>query len=168
FYVRQAARWCPSLRKLSLPLSRKHFNYLLSVHGIPSIIGSVDFVVPDRQLQAASKVLRHLDQLRECRDSECIVGSNDRYTPPPFFHVHIGGSNMTVGLYLQSETLWSPPEIDQTLLEPQALDTNPYYSLASDKATLHPRRSGRGDEYFASNDLPVVIPRAIVLLEAVL
>ncbi|KAI7364568.1 hypothetical protein KC354_g5598 [Hortaea werneckii] len=142
---------------------------LLDTHGVPSIIDSVDFVVPDCQLQAAAKILDDFDTLEPCPGiNVCLAGSHDRCTPPAAYHVHIRGSTLTLGIYIQSETLWFLPEFDQSLVFPPTLDYHSHFVFASDKRTLPPERLGRGSGAFKEDFVPVLVPRAIVLLEAFL
>lgn len=71
-----------------------------------------------------------------------------------------------VGLYLQSETLWFLPTLDDSLLSPRQINTSSPFVLASDQTVLPPWRSGRGSGVFQSGQHPVVVPKAHILLEA--
>ena len=82
--------------------------------------------------------------------------------------MHIDASHDTVGLYPQSETLWFLPTLDNSLLYPQKPKLPPYLVLASDETILPPWRPGRGSGVFERIEHPVIIPRAVVLLEAYL
>ncbi|KAI7514451.1 hypothetical protein KC347_g603 [Hortaea werneckii] len=142
---------------------------LLNAHGVPSIIDSVDFIVPDGQLQAAAKTLYELDTLEPCPDvNVCLAGPHNRCTPPAAHHLHVHGSTLTVDIFIQSETLWLLPELDQSLVFPTTLDLHPHFVFASDKDTLPPNRLGRGSGAFQEDFVPVLVPQAIVLLEAFL
>ncbi|WYZ45776.1 hypothetical protein EsH8_IX_000001 [Colletotrichum jinshuiense] len=144
---------------------------LLNVHGIPSIIASVDYVLPDDLLTAGAKALQGVPSLRPCPDPEtCLTSSPERHTPPPASHLHIAESEVTVGLYPQSETLWFLPALDGSVsCSPEASTLPPHFVLASDEASLPPWRPGRGSGVFkSSGGEPVVVPRAHVLLEAFL
>lgn len=130
---------------------------------------SIDFIVPDYQLQAAAKVLSDSDTLEPCPDiNVCLAGPHNRCTPPAAHHVHVHGSEITVEIFIQSETLWFLPELDQSLVFPPTLDLHPYFVFASDKHTLPPERLGRWSGAFQEDFVPVLVPRAIVLLEAFL
>lgn len=132
---------------------------------------AVDYVVPDHLLAASEKALKVLPRLIPCPDPEtCLTSSPDRPTPPPAFHLHITDSELTVGLYRQSETLWFLPTLDGSLARPEASNSKlpPPFLLASDRSSLPPWRPGRGSGVFESGEPPVVVPKAHVLLEAFL
>ncbi|XMA13753.1 hypothetical protein WAI453_006544 [Rhynchosporium graminicola] len=142
-------------------------HYLLNVHGVPSAIASIDFVVPDKSLLAAIKVLSDIDSLLPCADFKlCSTSSPSRPTPPPTFHAHIEDSEIIFCLYLQSETLWFLPPFDRSLAFPmrKALPTS--FALASDQILLPPSRPGRGSGSFEPGYYPVIVPKAHILLEA--
>ncbi|KAF3800314.1 hypothetical protein GCG54_00007762 [Colletotrichum gloeosporioides] len=142
-------------------------QHLLNVHGIPSIISSVDFVVPDEFLTAGIDAIGRIDTLRPCPHPEtCPTSSQERHTPPPAHHFHIDQSEITVGIYLYSETLWFLPPLDSNLLCPDKLP--PQFVLASDDSALPSWRPGHGSGVFKSSKEPVVVPKAHVLLEAFL
>ncbi|KAI7472901.1 hypothetical protein KC357_g5641 [Hortaea werneckii] len=142
---------------------------LLNTHGVPSIIDSVDLIVPDGQLQAAAKILYELDTLEACPDvNVCLAGPHNRCTPPAAHHLHVHCSTLTVDIFIQSETLWFLPELDQSLVFPPTMDLHPHFVFASDEGTLPPKRLGRGSGAFEEDFVPVLVPRAIVLLEAFL
>lgn len=82
--------------------------------------------------------------------------------------MHVEASEVAVGLYVQSETLWFLPALDESLLCPQKPKLPPYLVLASDQTVLPPWRPGRGSGVFERIEHPVVIPQSIVLLEAFL
>ncbi|KAI5864892.1 hypothetical protein GGS23DRAFT_562272 [Durotheca rogersii] len=140
---------------------------LLNVYGIPSIIASIDFVLPDNLLSRGAEALKAIPRLKPCPDPEtCLASSEERYTPPPAFHLHMDTSEITVDLYLQSETLWFLPTLDDALLCADASKLPPYFVLASDQDSLPPPRLGRGSGVFQSSKEAVVVPKAHVLLEA--
>ncbi|KAK7421631.1 hypothetical protein QQX98_002098 [Neonectria punicea] len=143
-------------------------HYLLTVHGVPSIIGSIDFVVPDPCLQMGAEVLAQFSNLASCSNAACLTSSPERPTPPPSFHVHIKSSEVTVSLFLQSETLWFLPPLDNRLLPAENLDLPPSFILASDTTVLPPWRPGRGSGVFTSTEIPVVVPKSHILLQAFL
>lgn len=77
--------------------------------------------------------------------------------------------DLTVGLFLQSETLWFLPPLSKTLLcVPEEEATNSPFISATDSTILPPWRPGRGSGVFTSTDSAkhVLVPRAPVLLEA--
>lgn len=82
--------------------------------------------------------------------------------------MHVDGSDITVGLYPQSDTLWFLPEFDQSLIYPPSLEMHPHFVFASDMGALPPERDGRGVGAFKIDGPSVLVPRAIVLLEAFL
>lgn len=141
---------------------------LLNLHGIPSIIGSIDFVIADESLIDGAKPLSRLSYLLSCTNQEsCLCNSQERSTPPPAFHMHMKDSEVTVGLYTQSETLWFLPRLDQKLAFPSTSKLPDYFVLASDQTVLPPWRPGRGSGVFHSTQGDLVIaPKSYVLLEA--
>ncbi|KAL9097050.1 MAG: hypothetical protein Q9165_001014 [Trypethelium subeluteriae] len=143
-------------------------QYLLNVHGVPSTIGSIDFVIPDDCLKSGAKALTQLQSLKPCFDQEvCPMSSLMRPTPPPAFHLHIDASEVKVGLYVQSKTLWFLPPLDSSLSS-RKIRLPPHFVLASDQTVLPTRRPGRGSGVFESEHHLVVVPRSHVLLEAFL
>ncbi|PPJ54285.1 hypothetical protein CBER1_06585 [Cercospora berteroae] len=144
---------------------------LLNVHGVPSIIGSIDFIVPDEQLQLSiGAISTQARRLAPCHDPDtCPFGSKDRFTPPPAFHMHVRDDlNITVGLFPQSDTLWFLPPLAKALPDATAKPHgNTLFAVASDSTILPPLRPGRGSGVFTDKDShPVVVPQAAVLLEA--
>ncbi|KAH6643269.1 hypothetical protein BKA67DRAFT_670888 [Truncatella angustata] len=121
---------------------------LLNLHGIPSIIGSIDFVIPDQSLMVSTKQLSQLSYLEPCTDQEtCPCSSPEQYTPLPAFHMHLKDSDVTMALYLQSETFWFLPPLNKELVFPTKHKLPEYFLTASDQ------------------DL-VIVPKSHVLLEA--
>ncbi|KXH51473.1 hypothetical protein CSIM01_08259 [Colletotrichum simmondsii] len=142
---------------------------LLNVHGVPSIIGSIDFVVPDQLISVAADVISELPNLEQCPSVElCFASSPERRTPPPTFHVHIKASEVTVGLYTQAETLWFLPLMNDSILSGENASLSPTFALACDRDVLPPWRPGRGTGAFQSSNSSVVVPRAHILLESYL
>lgn len=159
---------------------------LLNVHGVPSAIAvciciikfhhekyanqfgkSIDFVIPDNSLLPAIQVLSHIDGLLPCADVKlCSTSSPSRPTPPPAFHAHIQSLEVTVCLYLQSETLWFLPPFDNPLASPTGKDLPSPFALASDQTILPPSRPGRGSGSFKPGYHPVIVPKSHILLEA--
>jgi len=130
---------------------------------------SIDFVIPDDRLEDGTKALTQLKSLTPCPDREvCPSSSQKRYTPPPAFHIHMKDSEVTVALYLQSETLWFLPPLDSSFSFPNELKLPSQYILASDQTILPPWRPGRGSGVFKSGCDPVVVPKSHILLEAFL
>ncbi|KAK0387332.1 hypothetical protein NLU13_5645 [Sarocladium strictum] len=145
---------------------------LLNVHGVPSIIASIDFVVPDDGLAASATKLTQLPGCKQCADLEgCPSSSRDRLTPPPAFHVHLTRSELPVEIHLQSKTLWFLPRIDSKLAFPRKYKhqlPEPFV-LATDCDSLPLWRPGRGSGAFSSTSeesRPVIVPRSHILLEA--
>lgn len=112
--------------------------------------------------------LSQLSYLESCSDQEnCHCSSATRPTPPPGVHYHLKGSEVTVGLYVQSETLWFLPRLDKKLSSPSERTLSEHFVLASDKSVLPPWRPGRASGVIPlpQGDL-VVAPKSHVLLEA--
>lgn len=143
--------------------------------------------MPDDRLRVAAKTLLATFSLRPltpCPDSAtCPASSPSRYTPPTAAHLHIEGvSEIPVGLYPQSDTLWFLPPLDDnsviavargdaaanTTTTTTTTKVPPYFCLASDSTILPPWRPGRGSGVFQAGYHPVLVPRSHVLLEAFL
>ncbi|OIW30825.1 thioredoxin reductase [Coniochaeta ligniaria NRRL 30616] len=144
-------------------------NCLDSLQGVPALINSCDFVIPNDCLEAGTVALATCDDLVPCPDPEsCFIIDEKRISPPPASHAHFGYAlEDTVGLYLQSETLWFLPPMDASLLLPNKVDLPPYFALASDETVFPPRRRpGRGCGVFPSTAPAVIAPKPHILLEA--
>jgi hypothetical protein len=130
---------------------------------------SVDFVISDDRLRVGTKSLTHFKSLTPCPDQEvCPSSSQERHTTPPAFHIHIEDSEVTVALYLQSETLWFLPPLDSSFSSPKRLELPSQFILAADQTILPPWRPGRGSGVFKSGCDPVVVPKSHILLDAFL
>ncbi|KAI0106886.1 hypothetical protein F4814DRAFT_452098 [Daldinia grandis] len=144
-------------------------DYLLTVYGVPSIIGGIEFVVPDEKVSAAVAALKG-SNLKRCPDPRsCVVSRERTQQPAPAFHMHLGMSEVDVSIRMHSETLWfiSPPPEDifsrsQSLTRSQASR----YIFASDDSILPPPRHGRGHGAFSKEGFPVIVPTAHTILEA--
>lgn len=130
--------------------------------------------MPDRRLDTAAKAVAKLKPLSACPDpATCLASpcSPDRYTPPAAAHLHVDFSDVTVGLYPQSDTLCFLPPLEISLASDAQDDdvrVPPYFCLASDRTALPPWRPGRASGAFQTGHHPVLVPRAHVLLEAFL
>jgi len=130
---------------------------------------SVDFVISDDRLRVGTKSLTHFKSLTPCPDQEvCPSSSQERHTTPPAFHIHIEDSEVTVALYLQSETLWFLPPLDSSFSSPKRLELPSQFILAADQTILPLWRPGRGSGVFKSGCDPVVVPKSHILLDAFL
>ncbi len=99
---------------------------------------SIDFVIPDDRLRVGTKSLTHFKSLTPCPDQEvCPSSSQERHTPPPAFHIHIEDSEVTVALYLQSETLWFLPPLDSSFSFPKRLELPSQFILAATRLFSH-------------------------------
>ena len=126
-------------------------------------------MVPDDYLDISIEILTEIDNMSRCSlDGLCPASSQQRHTPPPSFHVHIENSELTVNLYVQSETLWFLPPFDKSLSDPRKAKLPFDLVLASDQTVLPQRRPGRGSGVWSSASYPVLALRAHVLLEAFL
>lgn len=113
--------------------------------------------------------LTHINSLIPCPDQAlCPSNSPHRPTQSPSFHMHINASEVTLDLYLQSETLWFLPPFDSSFLSPKTPGLPAPFVLASDKTVLPPSRLGRGAGLFTCDDYPVIVPKSHVMLEAFL
>lgn len=126
--------------------------------------------MPDDDLSITAAELSRLPGSEQCTDPEgCPRGSKDRLTPPPAWHVHITGSELTVEIHLQSETLWFLPRLDSKLAFSTSHQLPEQFVLATDRDSLPPWRPGRGSGAFPSvskENHPVIVPRSHILLEA--
>ncbi|KAI9733670.1 MAG: hypothetical protein M1834_003272 [Cirrosporium novae-zelandiae] len=136
-------------------------NYLLTIYGVPSIVDSIDFVVPDELVPAAVSALQHTS-LGGCTEPKtCTAVAESRPSPIPVAHFHID-SEITVSLYKKSSMLWFLPSLR---LSPSPNNTAPDIILATD-SRLPPPRLGRGHGAFQADCFPVCVPSAHRLLEA--
>ncbi|OBT86469.1 hypothetical protein VE02_05335 [Pseudogymnoascus sp. 03VT05] len=134
-------------------------NYLLTVYGVPTIVNSIDFAVPDHLVAAAESALQNKG-LADCSEPElCTAVAKTRTSPAPAAHFHID-FEMTVSIYMRSSTFWSLPSLDL-----EQLIRSHDIILASD-SYLPPPRPGRGHGAFRASPFPVYIPTAHHLLEA--
>ncbi|KAI0010884.1 hypothetical protein F4779DRAFT_626890 [Xylariaceae sp. FL0662B] len=147
-------------------------DYLLTIYGVPSIIGGIEFVVPDEKISAAVAALKK-SHLQKCPDpGSCIVSGDSAQSPWPVFHMHIGTTEVDVSIRAHSETLWfiTPPSDHHLECPSETQDPSrpPHYVLASDSGVLPGPRSGRGHGRFSDEGPHVLIPASHVLLEAYL
>jgi hypothetical protein len=136
-------------------------NYLLTIYGVPSIVDSIDFVVPDTLVAKATSALQPTGLLSCAEPKTCTAVAERRVSPIPISHFHID-SDFTVSLYGQSSTLWFLPPLAESV------NTKSYIGdiiLASDPR-LPLKRPGRGHGAFRDATLPVYIPAAHRLLES--
>lgn len=101
---------------------------------------SIDFIVPNDRLETGQEAFSQLESLIPCLDKKrCASTSPDRCTPAPAVHVHIEASEITVGLYPQSDCLWFLPPFDDSLdllLAPKKTKLPSQFVLASDDTIL--------------------------------
>ncbi|KAH9907878.1 hypothetical protein F4778DRAFT_452334 [Xylariomycetidae sp. FL2044] len=137
-------------------------DFLLNVYGVPSIIGGMEFVVPDEKIEVAVATLKS-SRLRRCPDPEaCVVSGDSSPFPVPVFHMHIEGSEVDVTLRAHSSTLWFIPEPASTSSK---MIQKAYYLDAS-SPEIPAGTPGRASGAFSSAGPGVVVPRAHILLEA--
>ncbi len=130
---------------------------------------SIEFVVPNERLHLGLKALSQIRRITPCLRGEiCSRNPQEQLIRPPAVHMHVDDSEVTVGLYSQSETLWFLPALDDSLLFPQKSTLPSYLVLASDQTVLPPWRPGRGSGVFEPTEHSVIVPQSIVLLEAFL
>ncbi|KAI1206186.1 uncharacterized protein F4807DRAFT_440190 [Annulohypoxylon truncatum] len=141
-------------------------DYLLTIYGVPSIIGGIEFVIPDDKLPTAIAAFKK-SSLLSCPDPQtCIVSGELSQTPAPAFHMHIEGSEVDISLRTHSETLWFIPPPSSADLEMKASEMSKAYYMKASDASLPGPRHGRGHGAFSPDGPPVIIPRAHILLEA--
>ncbi|EFY86916.1 hypothetical protein J3459_005993 [Metarhizium acridum] len=143
-------------------------QFLLNVHGIPSTIGSIDFIVPGSRLAEAIQALENARNLAHCPDKDaCPWSPQRRKAMEPVFHMHLGNSARTVTLYTHCQILWFLPQMNSPLPSSgqQQLELPQHLTLASSSADLPPHRPGRGSGFFTTVEYPVVVLRLHVLLD---
>ncbi|KAI1473323.1 hypothetical protein K445DRAFT_311082 [Daldinia sp. EC12] len=144
-------------------------DYLLTVYGVPSIIGGIEFVVPDEKVPVAVAALKE-SNLKRCPDHRvCPVSRESTQQPAPAFHMHLGISDVDVSIRAHSDTLWFiPPPSEDVLGYENALTRNKAsrYILASDDSILPRPRPGRSRGVFSKDGFPVIVPTAHTMLEA--
>ncbi|KAK4234336.1 hypothetical protein C8A03DRAFT_37892 [Achaetomium macrosporum] len=145
-------------------------HLLWAVHGVPTTSPWVDLVIPDVSLEAAKGILttsRFSKALVTCPDpTTCDAGSSPgRQHPHPAFHMHIEGMD-SIALHLQSETLWFLPPFDPSLANPRGCQLPLYLALACGDTAVLPHQSRLGMGAFQLDQTMVLIPKAHVLVEA--
>lgn len=124
-------------------------------------------MLPDHCIEPGIEVLRGIEALSPCSLGEsCPSSLQRRHSPSPSLHMHLNGSDTTANLYVQSQTLWFLPPLDVSLSSPQETQLPPHLILASDHDTIPRYEPGRGSGVFPSDLYPVLVPTALVLLEA--
>ncbi|KAH7419588.1 thioredoxin reductase [Cadophora sp. MPI-SDFR-AT-0126] len=139
-------------------------NYLLTVYGVPSIVNSIDFMVPDEMVAASVSALSNTGLATCSEPKTCTVVAESRASPPPAAHYHIIDSELSVCIYQKSSAFWFLPSLELSCTsKSQPADI----ILASDSRLPGPR-PGRGHGRFKADTFPVCIPSAHRLLEAYL
>ncbi|KAI1127342.1 hypothetical protein F5Y10DRAFT_266153 [Nemania abortiva] len=143
-------------------------DYLLTIYGVPSVVGGLEFIVPDEKLPAATAALKRT-KLSPCQDTRICPVSREAAMPHiPTFHMHFGTSQPAfyVSLWPHSQILSFAPEANilSEDLVPGARVLGPYV-LASDTSVLPGPRAGRGHGALSKGGR-VIVPSAHTLLEA--
>ncbi|CAG9986438.1 unnamed protein product [Clonostachys byssicola] len=142
-------------------------NRLLRIHGVPTILGSIEFVVPDGMVSAAAGAIAPRGPLLTCPHTlTCSVATPARTSPTPGRHFHIRDRKDTIAILSQSQALWFLPAMEKKLLAPHKSSLPSYLILASDRSELPPQRPGRGSGYFKYPENPVVAVPAHIAVEA--
>ncbi|KAI8949881.1 hypothetical protein F4801DRAFT_551381 [Xylaria longipes] len=147
-------------------------DYLLTIYGVPSIVGGLEFVVSDERLPSAVAALKKARRLCPCPNPRVCPVSRDIDRPHiPAFHMHLGSprSAVHVSLWPHSEILGFVPNAGipgsiGTGTDPRRR-TAPYI-LASDTSLLPGPRLGRGNGALSKGVGRIVVPSAQTLLEA--
>ncbi|KAI1109640.1 hypothetical protein F5Y14DRAFT_455810 [Nemania sp. NC0429] len=144
-------------------------DYLLTIYGVPSIVGCLDFIIPKEGLPGAISALKKMEKLCMCSDIRaCSVAREERLPPIPLFHMHLGtpASKLYVYLWSHSEILGSVPEAKIPVRT--AIEKNPtrLYISASDKSVLPEPRPGRGRGALSEGGGQVIVPSSHIMLEA--
>ncbi|VUC31953.1 unnamed protein product [Clonostachys rosea] len=144
-------------------------NRLLRAHGVPTILGSIEFVVPEGRVSAAAKAISSRRPLIPCPyGMDCPLATPSRTTPTPGRHFHIRERKETVAILSQSQVLWFLPAMKDVLVAPQKAELPSYLILASDRSELPPQRPKRGSGCFKPAGFPVVTVPVHILVEAYL
>ncbi|KAH9216696.1 hypothetical protein DL95DRAFT_407425 [Leptodontidium sp. 2 PMI_412] len=136
-------------------------HYLLNVYGVPSIVDSIDFVVPDEFMEASIRAISSRGLSRCLEFQSCPKGAENRNSPPPLAHFHLD-SGIYIGLYPKSSTLGFLPNLELTS---KSENMPPDIILASDPRLPAPRW-GRGEGAFRAASPPVCIPSVHSFVEA--
>ncbi|CAH0023431.1 unnamed protein product [Clonostachys rhizophaga] len=143
-------------------------NRLLRAHGVPTILGSIEFVVPEGLVSAAAAAIASRRPLITCPYClTCPLATPTRTSPTPGRHFHIRDRKETVAILSQSQALWFLPTMNNNkLVAPSRADLPSYLILASDRSELPPQRPKRGSGCFKSAMIPVLAVPAHILVEA--
>ncbi|KAH6628126.1 hypothetical protein F5144DRAFT_494912 [Chaetomium tenue] len=148
-------------------------QYLLSLWGVPTSTPTLDFIIPDASLAAATEVMTTSTQftrpLHACPDTgTCHWIPPTNRKPPPSFHLHIQDSADTpvVRLFLQSETLWILPPFNASLANPREHPLPPSLVLACDTTVVPRPRAGEGGGAFLSDETVVLVLKPEIMVEA--
>ncbi|KAI1175615.1 hypothetical protein F4777DRAFT_549271 [Nemania sp. FL0916] len=144
-------------------------DYLLTIYGVPSIVGGLEFIVPKEGLPGAISALKKIEKLRMCSDIRACPVSRERAMPHiPSFHMHLGApaSELYVSLWPHSEILGFIPE--PKIPARTAIEKHPtrLYISASDKSMLPGPRLGRGRGALSEGGGQVTVPSSHTMLEA--
>ncbi|CAG9946386.1 unnamed protein product [Clonostachys rosea f. rosea IK726] len=142
-------------------------NRLLRAHGVPTILGSIEFVVPEGRVSAAAAAIASRRPLITCPYClTCPLATPTRTSPTPGRHFHIRERKETVAILSQSQALWFLPAMNDKLVAPSRAALPSYLILASDRSELPPQRPKRGSGCFKSAMIPVLAIPAHILVEA--
>ncbi|KAI0153188.1 hypothetical protein GGR57DRAFT_148229 [Xylariaceae sp. FL1272] len=145
-------------------------DYLLTIYGVPSFVGGLDFIIPDAGLPGAISALKETENLSMCPDPHTCPVSLEKDLPlVPSFHMHLGtpASEIYVALWPHSVLLAFVPEANNSGESdvPGSQFISPYIS-ATDTSKLPPRRLSRGRGVFSKGGGEVTLPSSHTLLEA--
>ncbi|KAF3934049.1 hypothetical protein ABW19_dt0203494 [Dactylella cylindrospora] len=134
-------------------------NFLLSIHGIPTIVEDVSFIVDDEDLGRASLVLLSAG-LKECTSPECPKRTT-RIRPLSQFHSHLAMPyKRSILVFRKSETLWR--------LSTQDEDVKNGNIIPAHHSSIPARTIDGGMGPFPVSDPPVYIPSAAFLTDGLI
>ncbi|KAI1332869.1 hypothetical protein F5Y16DRAFT_356838 [Xylariaceae sp. FL0255] len=144
-------------------------DYLLTIYGVPSIVGGLEFIVPIEGLPGAISALKKTEKLCICSDPRTCPVSREKDMPHiPSFHMHLGepASELYVSLWPHSEILGFVPEANSPACMTIERHPTGLYISASDKSMLPGPRPGRGHGALSEGGGQVTVPSSHTMLEA--
>lgn len=133
-------------------------NYMLTFHGVPSLVEDISFVIPDGVLAKATSILKAA-KFSPCFKGQQCVHAHDtvqyRSSSPPSEHFHLLDPNVIM-LFRKSEMLWKVDDFQ----------TSSKIILASNRSYLPGNEPGLGGGAFPQSVRTVRVPSADCLVEA--
>ncbi|KAI5301691.1 hypothetical protein KEM56_001457 [Ascosphaera pollenicola] len=134
-------------------------NYLLTVYGVPTVVNSADFVIPDDLTEIAFSSLKNVG-FAPCSQSPDCRHSGSFLVRPAYTHLHIT-NELAISLYRQSDVLWELEDL-------RCLSEKSSEIMSASDDRLPPATLGRGQGRFTSLPCDVKIPSAVKYCEALI